>query len=115
MPTMFRPSPGSGFICAHIRPPPAPGLYWMIVSIAGHFFFSTTCWWRAEMSDSPPGGKACQYIRFLSGQAWPQASGAASRQAIVMSFFTLVSFVVCCESDQNAAAWPSRRGSLAAT
>ena len=57
---MFTPSAGSWFICAHSSPPPAPGLYWMMVSIAGHFFFSTSCWWRAERSDSPPAGNACQ-------------------------------------------------------
>ena len=34
--------------------------YWMMVSMAAHFFFSTICWWRADRSDSPPGGKACQ-------------------------------------------------------
>ena len=42
-PATFRPSAGNWFICAHIRPPPAPGLYWMMVSIFGHFFFSTIC------------------------------------------------------------------------
>jgi hypothetical protein len=60
MPMMLSPSPGRPFICDHISPPPAPGLYWMMVSIAGQRFFSTSCWWRAEMSDSPPAGKACQ-------------------------------------------------------
>lgn len=57
---MFKPSPASAFICAHVSAPPAPGLYWTTVSIAGQRFFSTTCWWRAERSDSPPAGKACQ-------------------------------------------------------
>ena len=42
-PTTLRPSPGSWFICDHISPPPAPALYWMMVSMAGHFFLSTTC------------------------------------------------------------------------
>ena len=78
-PTMFRPSPGSEFICDHISAPPAPALYWMMVSIAGHFFFSTTCWCRADKSDSPPGGNACQYMMFLSGQACAIAAGAAAR------------------------------------
>src|SRR5947199_405890 len=54
MPAMFSPSPGSWFSCIHNRPPPAPGLYWMMVSIAGHFFFSTSCWWRADRSDYHP-------------------------------------------------------------
>ena len=62
--------------------------------MAGHFFFSTICWWRAEMSLSPPGGKACQYIRFLSGQGWawawpwtksaPLHSAAATKACIFM-------------------------------
>ena len=62
-PTMLRPPVGRLFICDHIRPPPAPALYWMMVSIAAHFFFSTTCWCRADRSGSPPGGKACQCSR----------------------------------------------------
>jgi hypothetical protein len=39
-----------------------------MVSIEGQRFFRTVCWWRAERSDSPPGGKACQYFRFALGQ-----------------------------------------------
>src|SRR4029453_9658616 len=81
MPTMLTPSAGSVFVCLHSRPPPAPALYWTTVSMAGHFFFSTTCWWRADRSDSPPGGKACQYIRFLSGQAGACAEAGAAAAA----------------------------------
>ena len=85
MPTMFEPSSGREFSCAHIRPPPAPGLYWMMVSMAGHFFFRTSCWCRAAMSDSPPTGKACQYNRFFSGQVWASAAGAKIRTRIAIS------------------------------
>src|SRR4051812_43913867 len=82
-PTTFSPSPGSWFICVHISAPPAPALYWMMVSMEGHFLCSTICWWRADRSDSPPGGKACQYCTFFSGQVTPCAStsGAASASA----------------------------------
>ena len=56
-------------------------VYWMMVSIAGHFFFSTTCWWRADRSDSPPGGKACQYSTFLSRHPAPAVAGAPCARA----------------------------------
>src|SRR6266853_1448782 len=78
MPTMFRPSPGRAFIWFHMTAPPTPGLYWMMVSIEGHFFFSTNCWCLADMSDSPPAGKACQYSRFFSGHVCASAAGAGS-------------------------------------
>ena len=42
-PTTFTPSPGSWFIWPHISAPPAPALYWMMVSMAAQRFFSTTC------------------------------------------------------------------------
>src|SRR5216117_2584960 len=87
MPTMFRPSPGRAFIWFHMTAPPTPGLYWMMVSIAGHFFFSTNCWCLAEMSDSPPAGNACQYIRFFSGQVCANAAGAAARARRASSLF----------------------------
>src|SRR5947209_14890302 len=87
MPTMFRPSPGRAFIWFHITAPPTPGLYWMMVSIEGHFFFSTNCWCLAEMSDSPPAGKACQYIKFFSGQVCAKAAGAAARARTPSSLF----------------------------
>src|SRR5687767_6583475 len=70
----------------------------MTVSMAGHFFLSTTCWWRADRSDSPPGGKACQYRRFLSGQETVCAStgGAdrarAARQVAIRMLMNFVSF-----------------------
>src|SRR6266568_4461499 len=86
-PTMLRPSPGSWFICAHMRPPPAPGLYWMMVSTAGQRFFSTSCWCRADRSDSPPAGNACQYRTFLSGQVCAKAGNAAARHRTASSFF----------------------------
>jgi hypothetical protein len=76
---MLTPSAGSVLTELHSTAPPPPALYWTTVSMAGHFFFSTTCWCRAEMSDSPPGGKGCQYIRFLSGQVWACAAAAAAR------------------------------------
>jgi hypothetical protein len=41
----------------------------MMVSMAEHLFFSTICWCLADKSDSPPGGNACQYMTFFSGQA----------------------------------------------
>src|SRR4051812_22256297 len=69
MPTTLTPSAGRVLVWLQSSAPPAPALYWMTVSIAGHFFFSTTCWWRADRSDSPPGGNACQYIRLAAGQA----------------------------------------------
>src|SRR5213083_2964550 len=87
MPTMFRPSPGRAFIWFHMTAPPTPGVYWMMVSIAGHFFFSTNCWCLAEMSDSPPAGNACQYIRFFSGQVCANAAGAAARARRASSLF----------------------------
>jgi hypothetical protein len=43
-----------------------------MVSIEGQRLFRTVCWWRAERSDSPPGGKACQYFRFALGQFWAE-------------------------------------------
>src|SRR5689334_12153282 len=67
MPRIVAPSADSVFAWLQSRPPPAPALYWITVSIAGHLFRSTSCWWRAERSDSPPGGNACQYIRLRSG------------------------------------------------
>ena len=81
MPTTFRPSPGNVLICAHSSAPPAPALYWMTVSIAGHFFFSTTCWWRADRSDSPPGGNACQYRRAVRVGAPRRRAVPAAGQA----------------------------------
>src|SRR5688572_6862354 len=86
MPTMFTPSAGSVLAELHSSAPPAPALYWITVSIALHFFLSTSCWCRADRSDSPPGGKACQYITFLSGQGCADAGtahvAAASAQAV---------------------------------
>src|SRR5438045_6848609 len=69
MPTTLTPSAGRVLVWLQSRAPPAPALYWITVSTAGHFFFSTTCWWRADRSDSPPGGNACQYMRLAAGHA----------------------------------------------
>src|SRR4051812_19311781 len=100
MPTTLSPSPGSWFICVHISAPPAPDLYCTIVSMFGHFRCSTSCWWRADESDSPPGGKACQYVTFFSGQwtACASASGAAAARASRerMRFMPCLLFVVDC-------------------
>jgi hypothetical protein len=82
---MLTPSPGSVFIVLHSSAPPAPALYWITVSIAGHFFFSTICWWRADRSDSPPGGNACQYMRLLSGQGWAWAWATAVASTATVS------------------------------
>src|SRR5438093_387881 len=87
IPTTLSPSPGRAFIWFPITAPPTPGLYWMMVSIEGHFFFSTNCWCLAEMSDSPPAGKACQYIKFFSGQVCAKAAGAAARARTASSLF----------------------------
>src|SRR6266849_3404004 len=94
IPTMFRPSAGSEFSWFHMTAPPTPGLYWMMVSIEGHFFFSTSCWCLAEMSDSPPAGKACQYSRFFSGQVCANAAGAAARARTASSLFMAVLLIV---------------------
>src|SRR6266581_107230 len=59
----------------------------MTVSIAGQCFFRTTCWWRAEISDSPPGGNACQYVMFLSGQGCARTAGAATMQSNATTLF----------------------------
>ena len=49
--------------------------------MAAHFLRSTACWWRADKSDSPPGGKACQYCRFFSRQGWAKAAVAHTLKA----------------------------------
>src|SRR5256886_14130140 len=87
MPTTLSPSPGRVFIWFHMTAPPTPGLYWMMVSIAGHFFFSTNCWCLAEMSDSPPAGNACQYNRFFSGQVCANAAGVKAKARTASSLF----------------------------
>src|SRR5512134_1549393 len=96
MPTMFTPSGGSVLALLHSSAPPAPALYWITVSMAAHFFFSTICWWRADRSLSPPGGNACQYITFLSGQgcAWAvvAAATATTRQVARIERFIAVAF-----------------------
>src|SRR6478735_2946634 len=86
-PATFEPSAGSWLSWDHSSAPPAPALYWTIVSIAGQRFLMSSCWCRAAMSDSPPAGNACQYWMFRSGHAWPHASGAASRASRATSFF----------------------------
>src|SRR6478735_5896122 len=86
-PATLEPSAGSWLSWDHSSAPPAPGLYWTIVSIAGQRFLISSCWCRAAMSDSPPAGNACQYWMFLSGHTWPCASGAASRASRANSFF----------------------------
>src|SRR6185295_13488777 len=78
MPTMLTPSAGSVLVELHSSAPPPPALYWITVSMAGHFFFSTSCWWRADRSDSPPGGNACQYMMFALGQAIVCANAGAA-------------------------------------
>ena len=89
-PTTVTPSPGRVFMVVHIKAPPAPALYCTTVSTAGQRFFKTNCWCRAERSDSPPGGKACQYMTFFSGQGWAWAgdimvSAAAASPAVETS------------------------------
>src|SRR5688572_30824330 len=79
-----------------MRPPPAPGLYCTTVSIEGHFLRNTACWWRAEMSDSPPAGKACQYWMLFSGHhVWAPAHAlarvAASASAAVATILLISS------------------------
>src|SRR5437867_5208247 len=102
MPTMFRPSPGRAFIWFHMTAPPTPGLYWMMVSIEGHFFFSTNCWCLADMSDSPPAGKACQYSRFFSGQVCANAAGAAARARRASSLFMVGPFEFAAKCTRKA-------------
>jgi len=60
MPTTFRPSPGSAFSWFHITAPPTPGLYWMMVSIAGHFFFRDQLLVSGGDVGLAPAGNACQ-------------------------------------------------------
>src|SRR6267154_3333944 len=106
IPTTFSPSPGRAFIWFHMTAPPTPGLYWMMVSIAGHFFFSTSCWCLADMSDSPPAGKACQYSRFFSGQVCANAAGAAARARTASSLFMAI--LLNCRAKCTRKASPAR-------
>src|SRR5437899_9750512 len=113
MPTMFRPSPGRAFIWFHMTAPPTPGLYWMMVSIAGHFFFSTNCWCLAEMSDSPPAGNACQYIKFFSGQVCANAAGAAAKASTASSLFMVgLSFRIAAKCTRKPRPSGARSGGL---
>jgi hypothetical protein len=46
----------------------------MMVSVAAHFFLSTTCWWRADKSDSPPRWKGLPVQQVFLG-AWQGCAG----------------------------------------
>src|SRR5688500_4947303 len=83
-----------------MRPPPAPGLYCTTVSIEGHFLRSTACWWRAEMSDSPPAGKACQYWRLFSGHHVWAPAGTLARAAVIASAAVATIFLISSNSSR---------------